>query len=132
VRMSTGRQGDTGGIEPRTLLVRCDLHGNVCVCVCVCVVEEELTGGGEDDDDDDDSQSGASAEAGCDVIESGDVGVLFLERARLTSDPGEHGRTDFTNFRGLLWRAMTHFPECVEARSRDLSPLILRFIRCGR
>ncbi|KAG7264070.1 hypothetical protein CRUP_028590 [Coryphaenoides rupestris] len=73
--------------------------------------------------------AGASAEAGCDVIESGDVGVLFLERARLTSDPAEQGRTDFTNFRGQLWRAMTHFPECVEPRSRELSPLLLRFIR---
>uniref|UniRef100_M3ZWC6 UTP20 small subunit processome component n=1 Tax=Xiphophorus maculatus TaxID=8083 RepID=M3ZWC6_XIPMA len=61
-----------------------------------------------------------------DVIESGDVGVLFLDRLRLTSDPDE--RTDFPNFRGLLWRAMAQFPDRVEPRSRELSPLLLRFI----
>uniref|UniRef100_A0A8C5D0P0 UTP20 small subunit processome component n=1 Tax=Gadus morhua TaxID=8049 RepID=A0A8C5D0P0_GADMO len=65
-------------------------------------------------------------QAGCDVIESGDVGVLFLEQAKLTSDTG--ARTDFTNFRTLLWRAMTHFPDCVEPRSRELTPLFLQFI----
>ena len=55
------------------------------------------------------------------------MGVLFLEQAKLTSDPG--ARTDFTNFRSLLWRAMTHFPDCVEPRSRELTPLFLQFIR---
>uniref|UniRef100_A0A6Q2ZBS3 UTP20 small subunit processome component n=1 Tax=Esox lucius TaxID=8010 RepID=A0A6Q2ZBS3_ESOLU len=64
---------------------------------------------------------------GCDVIESGVVGVLFLHQLTLTSDPSE--RTDFTNFRGLLWRAMALFPDRVEPRSRELSPLLLRFIR---
>uniref|UniRef100_A0A8C7G8H9 UTP20 small subunit processome component n=1 Tax=Oncorhynchus kisutch TaxID=8019 RepID=A0A8C7G8H9_ONCKI len=66
-------------------------------------------------------------EPGCDVIESGDVGVLFLQRLKMTSDPSE--RTDFTNFRGLLWRAMALVPDRVEPRSRELSPLLLRFIR---
>uniref|UniRef100_A0A4W6DX43 UTP20 small subunit processome component n=1 Tax=Lates calcarifer TaxID=8187 RepID=A0A4W6DX43_LATCA len=64
---------------------------------------------------------------GCDVIESGDVGVLFLEQLKLICDPNE--RTDFPNFRSLLWRAMAQFPDRVEPRSRELSPLLLRFIR---
>uniref|UniRef100_A0A3Q2YK22 UTP20 small subunit processome component n=1 Tax=Hippocampus comes TaxID=109280 RepID=A0A3Q2YK22_HIPCM len=64
---------------------------------------------------------------GCDVIESGDLGVLFLQQLRSSSDPNE--RTDFSNFRGLMWRAMAQFPDRVEPRSRELSPLLLRFIR---
>uniref|UniRef100_A0A8C4Z7G3 UTP20 small subunit processome component n=1 Tax=Gadus morhua TaxID=8049 RepID=A0A8C4Z7G3_GADMO len=95
------------------------------------LAEKELQRRGEDRDEDDsddegDDQSDLSGEAGCDVIESGDVGVLFLEQAKLTSDTG--ARTDFTNFRTLLWRAMTHFPDCVEPRSRELTPLFLQFI----
>ena len=93
--------------------------------------EKELQRRGEDRDDDSDDEAddrpGLSGEAGCDVIESGDVGVLFLEQARRTADPG--ARTDHTNFRSQLWRAMTHFPDCVEPRSRELTPLFLRFIR---
>ncbi|XP_023206381.1 small subunit processome component 20 homolog isoform X2 [Xiphophorus maculatus] len=77
--------------------------------------------------DEEEEESAPRAEPGCDVIESGDVGVLFLDRLRLTSDPDE--RTDFPNFRGLLWRAMAQFPDRVEPRSRELSPLLLRFIR---
>ncbi|XP_053321012.1 small subunit processome component 20 homolog [Spea bombifrons] len=37
-------------------------------------------------------------------------------------------RTDYTNFRFLLWKAMSLFPDRVEPRSRELSPLLLRFI----
>ncbi|XP_047246285.1 small subunit processome component 20 homolog isoform X2 [Girardinichthys multiradiatus] len=79
------------------------------------------------DEDDREEDSGPRDEAGCDVIESGDVGVLFLDRLKLTSNPNE--RTDFPNFRSLLWRAMAQFPDRVEPRSRELSPLLLRFIR---
>uniref|UniRef100_A0A1A8FK18 UTP20, small subunit (SSU) processome component, homolog n=1 Tax=Nothobranchius korthausae TaxID=1143690 RepID=A0A1A8FK18_9TELE len=50
-----------------------------------------------------------------------------LDELKLTSIPNE--RTDFPNFRSLLWRAMSQFPERVEPRSRELSPLLLRFIR---
>uniref|UniRef100_A0A3Q1ECN8 UTP20 small subunit processome component n=1 Tax=Acanthochromis polyacanthus TaxID=80966 RepID=A0A3Q1ECN8_9TELE len=85
----------------------------------LCVIEKELQ---EDDADDEES-----SEPGCDVIESGDIGVLFLEQLKSTSDPNE--RTDFSNFRSLLWRAMAQFPDRVEPRSRELSPLLLRFIR---
>lgn len=79
--------------------------------------------------DDEEEPPEAEREPGCDVIESGDIGLLFLEQQRLTSDP--EGRTDLLNFRCLLWRAMTLFPERVEPRTRELSPLLLRFIRSG-
>lgn len=79
--------------------------------------------------DEDDEPAEAEREPGCDVIESGDVGLLFLEQRRLASDP--EGRTDFPNFRSLLWRTMAQFPERVEPRTRELSPLLLRFIRSG-
>ena len=65
---------------------------------------------------------------GTDVIDSGDVGVLFLEELEQADSPSD--RTDFTNFRSLLWKAMAQFPDRVEPRSRELSPLLLRFIRC--
>uniref|UniRef100_A0A667ZW61 UTP20 small subunit processome component n=1 Tax=Myripristis murdjan TaxID=586833 RepID=A0A667ZW61_9TELE len=90
------------------------------------LAEKELQEGG-DDDDSDEGESDHGGEPGCDVIESGDVGVLFLQQLKLTSDPSE--RTDFPNFRSLLWRAMAQFPDRVEPRSRELSPLLLRFIR---
>ncbi|XP_068162452.1 small subunit processome component 20 homolog [Antennarius striatus] len=88
------------------------------------LAEKELQ---EDEEDDEESELGPEAESGCDVIESGDVGVLFLEQLRFTRDPKE--RTDFSNFRSLLWRAMAQFPDRVEPRSRELSPLLLKFIR---
>uniref|UniRef100_A0A3Q3F398 UTP20 small subunit processome component n=1 Tax=Kryptolebias marmoratus TaxID=37003 RepID=A0A3Q3F398_KRYMA len=79
-----------------------------------------------DEDDGGEDESGPRGEPGCDVIESGDAGVLFLNQLKATSDPSD--RTDFPNFRGLLWRAMAQFPDRVEPRSRELSPLLLRFI----
>ncbi|KAM9334967.1 small subunit processome component 20 homolog [Symphorus nematophorus] len=88
------------------------------------LAEKELQADGEDDEEE---ESDLKSEPGCDVIESGDVGVLFLEQLKVTSDPNE--RTDFPNFRNLLWRAMAQFPDRVEPRSRELSPLLLRFIR---
>ncbi|CAB1444416.1 unnamed protein product [Pleuronectes platessa] len=95
------------------------------------MAEKELRDEDEDEDEDDASdeeqETSSPSEPGCDVIESGDVGVLFLEQLKLTSNPND--RTDFPNFRSLLWRAMTQFPERVQSRSRELSPLLLRFIR---
>lgn len=88
------------------------------------VTEKELQESAEDDEEE---ECGLQGEPGCDVIESGDMGVLFLEQLKLTSNPNE--RTDFPNFRSLLWRCMTEFPDRVEPRSRELSPLLLRFIR---
>ncbi|XP_011611808.2 small subunit processome component 20 homolog [Takifugu rubripes] len=81
----------------------------------------------DDEEDHDESTGGTRAEPGCDVIESGDVGVLFLEQLKLATEPNE--RTDFPNFRNLLWQSMVQFPDRVEPRSRELSPLLLRFIR---
>lgn len=81
----------------------------------------------EDDEDDGDDESTLRGEPGCDVIESGDAGVLFLNCVKTTFNPSE--RTDFPNFRSLLWRAMAQFSDRVEPRSRELSPLLLRFIK---
>ncbi|XP_010355507.2 small subunit processome component 20 homolog [Rhinopithecus roxellana] len=58
--------------------------------------------------------------------QEGDVGTLYHEQLALKTDCRE--RLDHTNFRFLLWRALTKFPERVEPRSRELSPLFLRFI----
>ncbi|KAM7378035.1 hypothetical protein PAMA_013096 [Pampus argenteus] len=91
------------------------------------LAEKELQEDNEEDDDNEVEESNVQAEPGCDVIESGDMGVLFLQQLKLTSNPSE--RTDFPNFRSLLWRAMAQVPDRVEPRSRELSPLLLRFIR---
>ncbi|KAM4881703.1 small subunit processome component 20 homolog [Thomomys bottae] len=58
--------------------------------------------------------------------QEGDVGALYQQQLALKTDCQE--RLDHTNFRFLLWRALTKFPERVEPRSRELSPLFLRFI----
>ncbi|XP_075065353.1 small subunit processome component 20 homolog [Mixophyes fleayi] len=57
---------------------------------------------------------------------AGDTGVLYCDFLKHRTDIND--RTDFTNFRFLLWKAMSLFPERVEPRSRELSPLLLRFI----
>ncbi|XP_061839511.2 small subunit processome component 20 homolog [Nerophis lumbriciformis] len=90
------------------------------------LAEKDLQESSNDDESDDEAMD-LQGEPGCDVIESGDVGVLFLQHLKLTSDL--HDRTDFPNFRSLMWRAMAQFPDRVEPRSRQLSPLLLRFIR---
>lgn len=58
--------------------------------------------------------------------QEGDVGALYHAQLALKTDCWE--RLDHTNFRFLLWRALAKFPERVEPRSRELSPLFLRFI----
>ncbi|XP_060759153.1 small subunit processome component 20 homolog [Neoarius graeffei] len=92
------------------------------------LAEKELQQEEEDDEgEDQDEGSGMMLVSGTDVISSGDVGVLFLEQLEQADSVSD--RTDFTNFRSLLWRAMCQFPDRVEPRSRELSPLLLRFIR---
>ncbi|XP_077566014.1 small subunit processome component 20 homolog [Stigmatopora nigra] len=81
----------------------------------------------QDADGDEAQDTHVQVEPGCDVTESGDVGVLFLNRLTASSDLAE--RTDFSSFRSLMWEAMARFPDRVEPRSRELSPLLLRFIR---
>ncbi|XP_036373482.1 small subunit processome component 20 homolog [Megalops cyprinoides] len=90
------------------------------------LAEKELREGDEDEDDDEESGAGQSQDPERDVVQSGDLGVLFLQQLDRACDPSE--RTDFTNFRFLLWKAMVQFPDRVEPRSRELSPLLLRFI----
>ncbi|XP_048404834.1 small subunit processome component 20 homolog [Stegostoma tigrinum] len=51
---------------------------------------------------------------------------LYQDQLHLASKSSE--RTDRTNFRFLLWKAMSDFADRVEPRSRELSPLLLRFI----
>ncbi|ERE90078.1 putative small subunit processome component 20 like protein [Cricetulus griseus] len=58
--------------------------------------------------------------------QEGDVGALYQQQLALKTDCRE--RLDHTNFRFLLWRALAKFPERIEPRSRELSPLFLRFI----
>ncbi|XP_045409087.1 small subunit processome component 20 homolog [Lemur catta] len=58
--------------------------------------------------------------------QEGNVGDLYHKQLALKTDCRE--RLDHTNFRFLLWRALAKFPERVEPRSRELSPLFLRFI----
>ena len=91
------------------------------------VIEKELQENIEGDDNNEEEASNHQSEPGCDVIESGDVGVLFLEQLKLTCELNE--RTDFPNFRSLMWHAMAEFPDRVEPHNRQLSPLLLRFIR---
>ncbi|XP_067906298.1 small subunit processome component 20 homolog isoform X2 [Heterodontus francisci] len=57
---------------------------------------------------------------------TGIVRELYQDQLHLATKSSE--RTDHTNFRFLLWKAMADFPERVEPRSRELSPLLLRFI----
>ncbi|KAM5170183.1 small subunit processome component 20 homolog [Mantella aurantiaca] len=56
----------------------------------------------------------------------GDVGTLYIDMLKCRTNLND--RTDYTNFRFLLWKAMSLFPDRVEPRSRELSPLLLRFI----
>ncbi|XP_068133070.1 small subunit processome component 20 homolog [Hyperolius riggenbachi] len=61
-----------------------------------------------------------------DFSSAGDVGILYGDMLKSRTNINE--RTDYTNFRFLLWKAMSLFPDRVEPRSRELSPLLLRFI----
>lgn len=71
-------------------------------------------------------ESTNSQNHGIDVSNAGDVGILYVEMLKSKTDLND--RTDYTNFRFLLWKAMSLFPDRVEPRSRELSPLLLRFI----
>ncbi|XP_043565729.1 small subunit processome component 20 homolog isoform X2 [Chiloscyllium plagiosum] len=51
---------------------------------------------------------------------------LYQDQLHMAMKSNE--RTDRTNFRFLLWKAMGDFADRVEPRSRELSPLLLRFI----
>ncbi|XP_061062118.1 small subunit processome component 20 homolog isoform X2 [Eubalaena glacialis] len=68
----------------------------------------------------------STGDASWEQTQEGNVGTLYHEQFALKTDLQE--RLDHTNFRFLLWRALAKFPERVEPRSRELSPLFLRFI----
>ncbi|XP_071408091.1 small subunit processome component 20 homolog [Pithys albifrons albifrons] len=74
-----------------------------------------------------DEQEESIAETESEKIPEGGVGAVFLEQLRSRTDCSE--RLDHTNYRFLLWKALDKFPDRVEPRSRELSPLLLRFIR---
>ncbi|XP_078273235.1 small subunit processome component 20 homolog isoform X2 [Rhinoraja longicauda] len=57
---------------------------------------------------------------------TGHVRELYQSHLRLSTTPS--ARMDHTNFRFLLWKAMCSFSDRVEPRSKELSPLLLRFI----
>lgn len=74
-----------------------------------------------------DEQEESTDENESQKIPEGGVGTVFLEQLGTRTDCSE--RLDHTNFRFLLWKALEKFPDRVEPRSRELSPLLLRFIR---
>ncbi|XP_075407217.1 small subunit processome component 20 homolog [Tenrec ecaudatus] len=82
--------------------------------------EKEL----QSDDRDEEEQS--IGDGSWEQTQEGDVGALYHKQLALSTDCRD--RLDHTNFRFLLWRALARFPERVEPRSRELSPLFLRFI----
>uniref|UniRef100_A0A8C0GJE3 UTP20 small subunit processome component n=1 Tax=Chelonoidis abingdonii TaxID=106734 RepID=A0A8C0GJE3_CHEAB len=71
-------------------------------------------------------EQAGTTDAESEKIREGNVGSLYLEQLRFRTDCSE--RTDYSNFRFLLWKALAKFPDRVEPRSRELSPLLLRFI----
>uniref|UniRef100_A0A8B9S342 UTP20 small subunit processome component n=1 Tax=Apteryx owenii TaxID=8824 RepID=A0A8B9S342_APTOW len=74
-----------------------------------------------------DEEEESTAEMEREKMPEGEVGTVFLEQLQIRTDCSE--RLDHTNFRFLLWKALDKFPDRVEPRSRELSPLLLRFIR---
>ncbi|KFP79677.1 Small subunit processome component 20, partial [Acanthisitta chloris] len=74
-----------------------------------------------------DEQEDSITETESEKMPEGEVRTVFLEQLRSRTDCSE--RLDHTNFRLLLWKALDKFPDRVEPRSRELSPLLLRFIR---
>ncbi|XP_054974485.1 small subunit processome component 20 homolog [Sorex araneus] len=73
-----------------------------------------------------DRREKAAGDGHGELAAEGDVGAVYLEQLAQKTDCRE--RLDHTNYRFLLWRALAKFPERVEPRSRELSPLFLRFI----
>ncbi|XP_021355382.1 small subunit processome component 20 homolog [Mizuhopecten yessoensis] len=58
------------------------------------------------------------------LISMSDFDVSEVIPSHMTTE-----RVDYYNFRDQLWKAMILFSDQCEAKSRDLSPLLLRFIR---
>ena len=54
---------------------------------------------------------------------------LFTSLFSVAVGQREDNRTDHVHFRHLMWQTMAEFPGVVELKSRDLVPLLLRFMR---
>ena len=65
-----------------------------------------------------------------DSCNTGSLSDLVNKQYLGSAGPREDNRTDHVNFRLLMWKAMASFPDVAENRSRDIVPLLLRFIRC--
>ena len=57
------------------------------------------------------------------------LNMFFQRELWLCVGPREDNRVDRHNFRLLLWKTMAKFPQIVEARSRQVVPLFLEFVR---
>jgi hypothetical protein len=57
------------------------------------------------------------------------LNMFFQQELWLCVGPREDNRVDRHNFRLLLWKTMAKFPQIVEARSRQVVPLFLEFVR---
>ena len=99
---------------------RVDVNISLVVMMTFFLSEKEL----QNDTRDEERSTG---DASWEQTQEGNVGTLYHEQFTLKTDLRE--RLDHTNFRFLLWRALAKFPERVEPRSRELSPLFLRFIK---
>ena len=60
---------------------------------------------------------------------TGSLCDLVRSQYAIAAGPREDSRTDHVNFRLLMWKTMMSFPEVAENRSRDVVPLLLRFMR---
>ena len=109
-------------IPPLADIHRADVISNISLVVMMTffLSEREL----QNDTRDEEKSIG---DADWEQTQEGNVGALYHKQLTLKTDLQE--RLDHTNFRFLLWRALAKFPERVEPRSRELSPLFLRFIK---
>jgi hypothetical protein len=53
----------------------------------------------------------------------GDFLLVFFSKQNELAD-----KPDYNNYRLLLWKTMTEFPEICETKNRDISPLFLTFL----
>ena len=64
-----------------------------------------------------------------DNSQSETLDIFFQRQLAISIGAREDSRVDHHNFRLLLWKAMANFSQIVEARSRQVVPLFLEFVR---
>ena len=74
-------------------------------------------------------QDGISEPTSSPTLSSESLNVFFEKQFLLCIRAREDNRVDRHNFRLLLWKTMATFPQIVEARSRQVVPLFVEFIR---